>query len=317
MDIRRASSIFVALTVLGACSPTTGRVVPPSTAGVARIPGKASYKIYVANIGNSTITTYEPDGTQTTPTISTGTYLFGIAVAPNGKIYALTCDPLGGRNSDGTVASYTPDGTPTSPTITVQERGYHTPVGIAVDSSGKIYVLSSAHNGSRGTVTTYTPDGRKTTPTFRTGSDSSSIAIDSNGKIYITNDTGPGGKSTVTTYLPDGTPTSPTLRRRIHVPDAIAVGSDGTIYVANTTNGGPDGTGAGYVTSYSSGGDGPIQHIKDPREAPGALATANEKIYVAGSSPYKDTLKTYTVAGRRVAPTITVGLDEPSGLAIH
>jgi sugar lactone lactonase YvrE len=318
METRRALSIFVSLAVLTACSTSTSRVVPQSTVvDTAHTGGKASYKIYVANVGNSTITTYKPDGTQTIPTISTGTYLFGIAVAPNGKIYALTFDPLKGPNTDGTISSYKPDGTPTSPTITVKERGYHGPVGIVVDSSGKIYVLSSEHNGSRGTVTTYKPDGTKTTPTFRTGADSSAIAIDGSGKIYITNDTGPQGKSSVTTYLPDGTPTSPTITHRVHLPAAVAVDSNGTIYVANTNNNGPDGTEAGYVTTYGSDGTGPLHSIRDPRKAPVAVATANGRFYIAGSSAYSDILKTYTLEGRRVAPTITAGLAEPSGLAIH
>jgi hypothetical protein len=175
------------------------------------------------NLGSGTITAYFPDGTQTTPTISTGNYLFAIAVAPSGKIYALTFDPLSGPHSNGTVASYNSDGTKTTPTITIKERGYHEPVGIAVDGGGKIYVLSSVHNGTRGMVTTYKPDGSPTTPVFRTGADSSNIAIDRNGKIYVANDAGPPGKSSVTTYLPDGSPTTPTITQRIHQPAAAAI----------------------------------------------------------------------------------------------
>jgi hypothetical protein len=134
------------------------------------------------NLGSGTITAYFPDGTQTTPTISTGNYLFAIAVAPSGKIYALTFGPLSGPHSNGTVASYNSDGAKTTPTVTIKERGYHEPVGIAVDGGGKIYVLSSVHNGTRGMVTTYKPDGSRATPVFRTGADSSNIAIDRNGK---------------------------------------------------------------------------------------------------------------------------------------
>ncbi len=276
----------------------------------------ATYKIYVANIGNGTITAYFPDGRQTTPTISTGNYLFAIAVAPSGKIYALTFDPLSGPNSNGTIASYKPDGTKTTPTITIKERGYHAPVGIAVDGGGKIYVLSSVHNGKRGMVTTYKPDGSPTTPTFRTGPDSSSIAIDANGKIYVTNDAGPPGKSSVTTYLPDGSPTTPTITHRIHQPAVVAIAEDGTIYVANTNNHGPDGTGAGNLMKYMPSGKGPLYAIGD-REAPGGIGITDGKVYLASSNAYRSTLKTYTLDGHRVAPTITTGLYEPSGIAIH
>jgi hypothetical protein len=202
------------------------------------------------------------------------------------------------------------------PTITIKERGYREPVGVAVDSGGKIYVLSSAHNGKRGIVTTYKPDGSPATPSFRTGPDSSSIAMDANGKIYVTNDAGPPGKSSVTTYLPDGSPTTPTITRRIHQPAAVAIARDGTIYVANTNNRGPDGTEAGNLTGYMPNGKGPLYAIRD-REAPGGIGVTLGKLYLVSSNAYSSTLKTYTLDGHRITPTITTGLDEPSGVAIH
>lgn len=309
-------SILISATLLAACSTMNSSVVPGSAirAAGARQNAHAIYKIYVANVGGGTITTYDPDGTQTNPTINTGYYLFSIAVAPTGKIYALTFDPLLGPNTDGTVSSYNPDGTQTTPTIKIKERGYHSPSGIAVDSSGKIYVLSSLHNGTRGTVTTYTPDGTPTTPTFRTGDDSSAIAIDSNGKIYVGNDTGKGGKNSVTTYLPDGSPTTPTITRGVHQPAAIAVASDGEIFVANT-NSRPEG-GAGYLTVYNADGSGPIHSIKDS-EAPGGLAVTGNKVFLASSNANNSIFRTYTLEGHRIAPTITTGLYEPSGIAVH
>jgi hypothetical protein len=76
------------------------------------------YKIYVGNIGDNTITTYDANATQTNPTIKTGTsstdHLFGMAVGPSGKIYALNFDPLLGMNATGTVTTYKPDGTQTT-----------------------------------------------------------------------------------------------------------------------------------------------------------------------------------------------------------
>ncbi|HLY01468.1 MAG TPA: hypothetical protein VKR56_03120 [Candidatus Cybelea sp.] len=277
---------------------------------------RSTYKIFVANIGDGTITAYKPDGTPTAPTINAGNYLYSLAIAPDGKIYAVTFDPLNGPNTNATIASYKPDGSETTPTITVQERGYRVPVGVAVDRSGKIYLLNAAPDGKRGTVTTYTAAGKRTTPTFRTGADPSAIAIDAGGKIFVTNDTGADGKSSVTTYLPDGSRSTPTITRGLHRPAAIAIGANGTIYVANTNNRGRDGTGAGFLTSYSSDGTGPLQTIED-RESPGGIAEANGNLYLASSSAYRSTLKTYRLDGRRVDPTITTGLNEPSGIAIH
>jgi hypothetical protein len=315
---RVALPILVSAAALAACSMVNNPAVPGSSfAQSAYRGGTPAYKIYVANIGDQTITTYEPDGTQTTPTISTATYLFAIAVDPNGKIYALTFNPLSGPSTAGTVSSYKPDGMPTTPTITIPELGFSGPSGIAVDRAGKIYVLSSAHDGTRGTVTTYKPDGAPTKPTFRTGPDSNGITIDGNGKIYVTNDTGPNGKSSVTTYLPDGTPTTPTITHDIHQPAGIAVTPDGTIFVVNNNNRGHDGTEAGYVTSYTAEGAGPLHLIRYRNQAPGAIAEANVTICVASSSAYTSTIKTYTLGGRRISPTITAGVYEPSGLAIH
>ena len=279
-------------------------------------PTGSSYKIYVANIGDGTINTFEPDGTQTSPTIAIGNYLYAIAIAPTGKIYAVTFDPLDGPSSDATVTSYKPDGTQTTPTITIKERGYAVPLGLAVDRNGKIYVLSSKHNGSRGLVMTYKPDGTRTAPTFRTGVDSGGIAIDANGKIYVANDT-PHGLSSITTYLSDGSATTPTITRGVHDPAGIAVAQDGTIYVANTNSRGHDGTGAGFITSYSADGSGPLHLARDRNQEPGGIALARNKVYVASSSAYSDSLKTYNLDLQRIAPTVTNGLYEPSGIAIH
>jgi sugar lactone lactonase YvrE len=299
----------------GGASPSG---IPPAAAGGS--PASA-YKIYVANVGDDTITTYKPDGSETTPTIHTGDsptdYLYAVAVAPNGKIYALNFDGLLGPGTSGTVTSFKPDGTQTSPTIAIKETGYRGPTGIAVDAKGKIYVLSSEHNGSAGTVTTYRPDGSQTTPTFSTGPDSNGITIDDTGKIYVTNDVGVRHYDSVTTYLPNGTPTKPTITRRLAQPIGVAIAADGTIYVANYTDRNPDGPGGGYVTAYGAAGGGPLLRIRNGAGGPGGIVIHGTNIYVASSTPYSSILKTYMLGGKKIEPTITAGLDEPSGIAVH
>jgi sugar lactone lactonase YvrE len=281
-----------------------------------------SDKIYVANVGNQTVTTYRLDGTQTTPTIATGSgstdYLWSVAVDSRGKIYALNFDPL--VQSNAIVTTFKPDGSPTTPTITLPIRlqPYTFPQGITVDANGKIYVLSSDHNGSPGTVFSFKPDGTPTAPTFATGGDSSSITVDGNGKIYVANQTGTGGKASVTTYRPDGTPTTPTITRDISQPSGVAVDASGKIYVANADNRGRDGTLATYVTIYNSDGSGPLLSIKVGAGAPGGLGIdANGKIYVATGSAYTSTVKTYTAEGTRTTPTIHAGVNQPSAMVIH
>jgi sugar lactone lactonase YvrE len=317
ISLRASIPALICALMLGACGATENATVPASRVQAGALqPTGSSYKIYVANIGDGTITTFEPDGTQTSPTIAIGNYLYAIAIAPTGKIYAVTFDPLDGPSSDATVTSYKPDGTQTTPTITIKERGYAVPLGLAVDRNGKIYVLSSKHNGSCGLVMTYKPDGTRTAPTFRTGVDSGGIAIDANGKIYVANDT-PHGLSSITTYLSDGSATTPTITRGVHDPAGIAVAQDGTIYVANTNSRGHDGTGAGFITSYSADGSGPLHLARERNQAPGGIALAHDQVYVVSSSAYSDSLKTYNLDLQRIAPTVTNGLYEPSGIAIH
>ncbi len=319
MNPRDLTSIAVFTLMVCACNAGAAGPSPISaTPYTGPHNGSPSQKIYIANVGDDTITTYKLDGTQTTPTIDTGiNYLVALAVDANGKIYALSFDGLDGRDASGTVTAYAPDGSPSTPTFTIKERGYRAAVGIAVDASGKIYVLSGAHDGSRGIVTTYTSAGTPTTPTFRTGADSSSLTIDENGKIYVTNDTGTGGKSSVTTYQPDGSPTTPTITHGLTQPDAVAIDASGTIYVANVTNGGPDGTGAGYLTTYSADGGRPAQHFAHAAGAPGGIAYANGHVYVASSTAYRSIVKTYNSDGKRIGPTITAGLYEPWGIVIR
>jgi sugar lactone lactonase YvrE len=141
-----------------------------------------SGKIYAANSGGggaSTVTTYKPDGTPTTPVITGFGQALGVAVDEAGKIYVTD-----GKNN--TLTTYNPDGTPTTPTIT----GLHGPFGVAVDGAGNIYIVNDANS----TLTTYKKDGTPTTPTITTTlsniegvalSQTTTIGIRLNGEMSI------------------------------------------------------------------------------------------------------------------------------------
>jgi sugar lactone lactonase YvrE len=107
------------------------------------------------------VTTYKPDGTRTTPTITGLSQPYGVAVDARGKIYVASA--AGGPMNFGEVTTYTANGKRASPTITM---GMHSPYGVAVDAAGKIYVTTQ--NGVRldGTLTTYTAKGSLSTPTI-------------------------------------------------------------------------------------------------------------------------------------------------------
>ena len=71
MSFRNVLLAIASALLLSACGASAG------TAPVAGAPARASgadapsYKIYIANAGNNTITTYTSEGTQTSPTIQT------------------------------------------------------------------------------------------------------------------------------------------------------------------------------------------------------------------------------------------------------
>jgi serine/threonine-protein kinase len=104
--------------------------------------------------GSGSVTTYNADGTQTTPTITGLSTPDAVAVDAAGKIYVANA-------GNGTVTTYNADGSASTPTIT----GLSSPSGVAVDGAGKIYVTNSGN----GTVTTYNADGSASTPTIVTG----------------------------------------------------------------------------------------------------------------------------------------------------
>ncbi|MBV9333753.1 MAG: NHL repeat-containing protein [Candidatus Eremiobacteraeota bacterium] len=176
-------------------------------------------KIFVAN-GNDTITTYDRNGNQTTPTIKSGLdQPFGVAVDHAGKIYVTN---LG----NDVVTTYKPDGTRTTPTIT----GLDGVGGITVDAHGKIYVVNSAG----GSVQTYTPSGQRTKPTITDGlHEPVDVKVDASGKIWVSNNKNPAA---ITSYTASGKRVSPTITKALDGIYCIALSSD-RIYAANKQGG--------------------------------------------------------------------------------
>jgi sugar lactone lactonase YvrE len=259
------------------------------TAAVSPCLSAPKQKIYVTNSVSDTLTTYNLDGTPTTPTITSGVHApNGIVVDAAGKIYVANV----GSN---TITTYNPDGTPTTPTITDLSE----PFGVAVDAAGKIYVADLG----TGTVRTYNPDGTATSPTITSGlSQPRGLAIDAGGKIYVADQ----ANDTVTTYNPDGTPTTPTITG-LNGPAGVAVDAAGKIYVTNNIT--------ATLTTYNPDGTPTTPTITGLAGALGVTVDAAGKIYVANA--VGNSVTTYKPDGTTTTPTITSGLNGPAGVAVH
>src|ERR1700722_2561511 len=214
----------------------------------------ANGKIYVVNFNplggrstDGTVTTYLPDGTRTTPTITLKERGYwaptGIAVDRNGTIFVLSSVHDG---SPGRVETYAPDGRRASLTF----RTGADSSGLTIDGNGKIYVTNDEAPNRKGSVTTYLPNGSPTTPTIaRDVEQPAGITVDASGRIYVanSNNSGPDGELSgfVTIYNADGSGPLQRIRTARLGSDGIAVNAGGKFYLVD---------GNGSVTTYSHNG---------------------------------------------------------------
>ncbi len=244
----------------------TGLVSPY---GIALDP---SGKIYVTDNGATSVFVYEPlasllsdpNSPDVTPiaTISgsdTGLINpYGIALDPSRNIYVvdtssvLVYEPLASLLSDPN----SPDVTPIVTISTTNTTGLSFPQGIALDSSGKIYVADDGDRFCDGTESVYVyPAGSNgnVAPTAtisgaHTGlCDPIGIALDFSGNIYVADDGNPNAFPyifpKVLVYPPLGSSTGPLneaptatisgSNTGLETPYGIAADSSGKIYVAD------------------------------------------------------------------------------------
>lgn len=256
-------------------NPDTGLVFPH---GIAV---DSSGRIYVVSGEISTVTVYAHGSNADAPPIAaiggsnTGmTAPYGIALDTSQNLYVLNQD----SNTASSITMY-PAGrwgnVRPSATIKGSKTGLNldksAALGIAVDSSGNIYVTNCGPFARDQYVTVYMHGANGNVAPQKTivGSNTklscpTAIAFDSRGAVFVTN-----GNNTITVYRPASNGnvapigTIGGLRTRLDAPSSIALDSLGRLYVTNI------GSAAGFasVTVYASGSNGdapPIAVISGP-----------------------------------------------------
>lgn len=267
------AGLLVAM-LASASAQTAGR---ETSAATATAPPKLTATIYVKNADS--VTAYAPGSNGNVfpiASISDRANMleepWSIALDSKANIYVANYG--GGSNGIGTITVYAAgsesDTTPIA-TIAGPRTRLENPFGIAVDSSGKIYVANFAGGQGTGSVTIYAAGSNgnvapvATIVGDSTGLDNpSGIAVDSSGKIYVANRGGGRTSASSITVYPAGSNGNVKPIATIEGPNTeledpcIAVDSSGKIYAGNA---------ADSITVYSAGSNGnvkPIATIKGP-----------------------------------------------------
>jgi sugar lactone lactonase YvrE len=246
--------------------------------------------------------------------IDTNQGLEGIVIDPSGNIYAtnITNSNILKINSSGNVSVFAGDPSGNSGFINGQGSSakFYLPWGLALDSSGYIYVSDYNNNAIRkidqsGNVTTLAGDPSGNSG-FINGQGSSAkfnkpqgITVDSSRNVYVADRLNHAIRridqsGNVSTFAGDGTPgflDGQGISAQFFRPDGIAVDSTGNIYVADKNNcairlidpSGNVSTFAGDGTSGYVDGQGTSAKFNSPA---GIIVDPSGNVYVADTSNY-------------------------------
>ena len=272
-NIRKVTSAGVVTTVAGSAG-TVGTTDATGTAALFNQPSglavDSSGNLYVADTANNTIRRISASGAVTTLAGTPGTAgstdgtgsaglfssPYGVALDSSGNLYVtdLVNEEIRKVTSSGVVTTIagSPAATGTNDGTGSAAR-FNQPLGIAIDSSGNLYVTDSANN----TIRKVTPAGVVTTLAGKPGLEGSSdgtgegalfhsprgITIDSAGNLFVVD----GENCTIRKVTPAGVVTTIAgtpgsianaegtgAAALFDAPAGIAVGSTGTVYVSSS-----------------------------------------------------------------------------------
>jgi hypothetical protein len=249
--------------------PTAGRATNSKLNYPSGVAVDSSDNVYIADSANNliekvtpagTLSIYAGTGSGAAPTVGPATnsalnYPVGVAIDSSGNLYILDV-------SNNLVEKVTPagtlsifagsghQGTPVSGGAT--SSSFNNPHGIAVDSTGNVYIADSYNNAVEkvtpaGTLSIFAGTGSGAAPTVGPATSSaltfpSDVAVDSTGNVYIV-DAGSkvvvrvdslGILSIVAGIGASGTPVvGPALASPFDFPQGIAVDSLGNFYISN------------------------------------------------------------------------------------
>jgi len=188
--------------------------------------------------------------------------------------------------------------------ITLPAVGLNNPRGVAVDSSGNVYIADTNNN-------------RIVKETLSGGSYAQSsignglqgpygVAVDASGNVYIADS---NNHRVLKETLSNGTYTQSTIGSGLVYPEGVAVDEAGNVYIADSSIG-------QVLKETLSGGSYSQSSLGSGISAPDAVSVdQNGNVYIVGASS-NEVFKEVPAGGNYLQSTIGYGLSDPTGIAV-